>query len=54
MNKTTMTVKELSAYIGVGMTTIYQEVSEGKIPHVRVRSKILFSKEVIDEWLNKK
>lgn len=51
MEKRTMTVKETAAYLGVHSDTIYTMVREGELPHLRIRSKILFFKEAIDTWI---
>ncbi|WP_245605634.1 helix-turn-helix domain-containing protein [Thermicanus aegyptius] len=44
------TVKELAKVLGVSPTTIYNEVAAGRIPHFRVRSRILFNRDVIEKW----
>lgn len=51
MERTTMTVKEAATYIGVHSDTIRAMVREKKIPHVRVRYRILFRKETLDAWM---
>lgn len=45
------TVKEAAEYLGVSRDAIYKMVREKQIPHFRVRSIILFSKEAIDDWV---
>lgn len=49
--RVTMTVSETALMVGVSPTTIREMVRQGQIPHVRVRSRILFHADVIDEWL---
>lgn len=49
--KMTMTVKEVAEYLGVHEDSIYYLVKEQKIPHFRIKSKILFSQESIDQWI---
>lgn len=49
--KITLTVKEAAELIGVSSTLVYAMVREKQIPHARVRSKILFHKDVIESWL---
>ncbi|WP_088033469.1 helix-turn-helix domain-containing protein [Evansella clarkii] len=51
MQRQTMTVKEVADYIGVHTDTIYTMVREKQIPHLRVRARIFFSKETIDNWI---
>lgn len=51
MKRITMTVNEVAALLGVSNTTIYTMVRLGEIPHARIRSKIVFHKPTIEEWL---
>lgn len=51
MNRHTITVKEVAAYLGVHTDTIYCMVQENRIPHLRLRHRILFTKESIDWWI---
>ena len=48
-----MTVSSLAEYLKVSKATIYEYVRRGVIPHKRLGSRILFSKEKIDEWVKK-
>lgn len=49
--KVTMTVKECADFIDTSITTMYTMCRENQIPHLRIRGKILFHKDTIDEWL---
>ena len=49
--KRMMNVYETASFVGVGVATIYEMVRANEIPHTRVRSRILFHPEVIDNWL---
>ncbi|MDF2789853.1 MAG: hypothetical protein K0S80_2951 [Neobacillus sp.] len=51
INHDRMTTVECAEYIGVSRSTIYTMVRNKEIPHWRVRSQIMFSKERIDEWI---
>ncbi|WP_438351574.1 helix-turn-helix domain-containing protein [Paenibacillus sp. FA6] len=51
MQKITLTVIEVSELISVSTTTIYAMAREGQIPHIRIRGRILFHREVIEDWL---
>ncbi|NTZ19900.1 DNA-binding protein [Paenibacillus sp. JMULE4] len=45
---------KLAEFLGVSQSTIYAGVREtgpGRIPHVKVRGRILFQQEKIVEWL---
>lgn len=44
-------VKEAADFLGVSQDVIYRMVRERQIPHFRVRSKILFCKETILDWI---
>ncbi len=46
-------VKEMAQLLGVSMDSIYSMVRENQIPFIRVRRRILFHKEVIDQWLRR-
>jgi len=51
MCKVTLNVKEIAELIGVSTTTIYAMVREQQIPHVRIRSSIVFHRGTIEAWL---
>ncbi|RYZ56093.1 MAG: DNA-binding protein [Sphingobacteriales bacterium] len=45
------TMKTLPRYIHMSSSKIYKLVSSGKIPHYHCGQKLLFRKNVIDEWM---
>lgn len=47
-----LTIKELSAYLKIPMSTLYKVVREGKIPSQKVGRHWRFRKETIDRWLD--
>lgn len=51
-NKQMLTVKELAVYFCVSESTIRKMVRESRIPFIKIFSKILFNKSVIDNWIN--
>lgn len=51
VNKEIMDVKELSVYLGIGKSKIYQLIREKKIPASKIGRQYRFSKTVIDSWL---
>ncbi|WP_156289858.1 helix-turn-helix domain-containing protein [Oceanobacillus salinisoli] len=51
MERKTMTVKEMAAYLGVHLDTVYKMARLNEIPHFRIRRRILFSKDTIDAWM---
>ncbi|KHD86345.1 DNA-binding protein [Heyndrickxia ginsengihumi] len=52
MQRRTLTAKEVAEYLGVCKETIYTMVREKEIPHFKVRSRIFFSRESIDQWIS--
>ncbi|MBU9711111.1 helix-turn-helix domain-containing protein [Evansella tamaricis] len=53
MQRKTMTVQEIADYLGVSRDTIYKMVQKKEIPHIRIRTRILFYQETIDSWMIK-
>lgn len=49
--KQMLNVKEASVMCGVGISTIYEMVRANQIPHVRMRYRILFHRDVLASWL---
>ncbi|WP_192715210.1 helix-turn-helix domain-containing protein [Paenibacillus sp. OAE614] len=49
--KITYSVAELSELLGVSPDSIYTMVREKQIPFLRIRRRIIFHKETIEEWL---
>ncbi|MCX5782631.1 MAG: helix-turn-helix domain-containing protein [Elusimicrobia bacterium] len=52
--KEVMDIKELSEYLGIGKSKIYNLIRNKKIPASRIGRQYRFSKEVIDAWLKEK
>jgi len=48
--KLMLEVKELAVLLGVSTSTIYTMVRSKEIPYLRVRGRILFNRQVIEEW----
>ncbi|AVK98667.1 helix-turn-helix domain-containing protein [Lysinibacillus sphaericus] len=51
MEKITLSVNEVAGLIGVGKTTIYTMARQNEIPHKKVRGRILFHRQTIEDWL---
>jgi len=49
--KKTYTVNEIAQYLNVSTDSIYTMVREKQIPHVRIRRRIIFLDEVVEQWL---
>jgi excisionase family DNA binding protein len=49
--KIVLDVKEVSELLGVSTDSIYALVRESKIPHIRIRRRILFHKESLEAWM---
>lgn len=53
-NKQVMDIKELSEYLGIGKSTIYNLIRQKKIPASKIGKQYRFSKEIVDSWLKDK
>lgn len=51
MQKITLSVNEVAGLIGVSVNTVYTMVRLKEIPHKKVRGRILFHRETIEQWL---
>ncbi len=49
--KDVMSIKELSEYVGLSKSKIYQLIRNKRIPASKIGRQYKFSKEVIDSWL---
>lgn len=49
--KSTLTVRELSETLGIGLATAYELVKENQFRTVRVGRRILISKIALQKWL---
>lgn len=46
-------VEDLVDLLGISISSVYKGINENSIPHVRVGSRILIPKKMMDEWLSK-
>ena len=53
MEKTTMSVQELSAHMGISLSKAYELVKTSGFPTIRVGTRILIPVEAYREWLLK-
>ncbi|MCP3026644.1 helix-turn-helix domain-containing protein [Halobacillus sp. A5] len=44
-------VKQAADYLGVCTDTIYTMVKQKEIPHFRLRRRIMFSEEALNDWI---
>lgn len=49
--KDVMSIKELSNYLGIGKSKIYNLIRNQKIPASKIGRQYRFSRDVIDSWL---
>ena len=49
--KEIMTIKEISSYLNISISTIRNMVRSKRIPHFRIGNRIYFKANSIDEWL---
>ncbi|NTU30651.1 helix-turn-helix domain-containing protein [Brevibacillus sp. HB1.1] len=48
---TQYSVSEIAKYLNVSTNSIYAMAREKQIPHVRIRRRIMFPMDIIEEWL---
>ncbi|MDD2523358.1 MAG: helix-turn-helix domain-containing protein [Endomicrobiia bacterium] len=53
-NKQVMDIKELSQYLGIGKSTIYNLIRQKKIPASKIGKQYRFSRDIVDSWLKDK
>lgn len=46
-----LTINELCKYISISRSTEYNMRKAGKIPFFKVGGKVLYEKEIVDEWI---
>ena len=46
-----MTVKEAAPYIGASEYKLREMVRQKEVPHYRIGNRILFRKEVLNQWI---
>jgi|PersoiStandDraft_1058852.scaffolds.fasta_scaffold12305_3 excisionase family DNA binding protein len=51
-NRKAFSVYEVAAQLGVSVFTVRREVSEGRLPHVRVRGRIVVLPESLERYLS--
>jgi excisionase family DNA binding protein len=54
LDKKLLSVDDLSAKIGVAKNTIYDWVSMGKLPHLKLGKLVKFEADKIERWLQTK
>jgi len=47
-------VYDLVDVLGLSISSVYKGINDNEIPHVKVGSRILIPKKVLDEWLSKR
>jgi excisionase family DNA binding protein len=50
--RATLTVYEAAKLLGVGRNQTYQAIREGKIPHLRIGSRIVIPRAALSKLLN--
>jgi len=51
MEKRTLSVEDVAAYLGLHKDTVYILVKEKRIPHMKIGSRIFFLEEALEKWL---
>lgn len=52
--KEIMDVRELTEYLGIGKSKIYNLIRQKKIPASKIGRQYRFSREIIDNWLKER
>jgi excisionase family DNA binding protein len=52
INGRLLNVQEVSQYTGLSVHTIYNMVSQRRIPYVKVGRLVRFDQRLLDQWLN--
>ncbi|MDD9271458.1 helix-turn-helix domain-containing protein [Paenibacillus sp. MAHUQ-63] len=50
---TVFSVRDLASFLGVSTDSVYAMVREKQIPHFRVRRRILFHRNAVEQWCKK-
>jgi excisionase family DNA binding protein len=45
---------DLVELLGLSISSVYKGIADNQIPHVRVGSRILIPRKMLDEWLSKR
>lgn len=51
MEKITLSVSETAELLGVSVSTIYVMARLNEIPHKKVRGRVLFHRQTVENWL---
>lgn len=51
MVKVTISAQEVAQMLGVSLNTVYTAARSNQIPHTKLRGRILFNKDVIENWI---
>lgn len=52
MNNTLLNVQEAASYLHIATSTLYRWVHQKKIKYVKIGSRVLFSQNSLDEFIN--
>lgn len=52
MNNTLLNVQEAASYLRISTSTLYRWVHQKKIKYVKIGSRVLFSQDSLDEYIN--
>ncbi len=54
MNNTLLNIKETASYLHISTSTLYRWVHQKKIKFVKIGSRVLFTQEILDEFIKSK
>lgn len=47
-----LNIKEAASYLRISVSTLYRWVHQKKIKHAKIGSRVLFSQDYLDEFIN--
>jgi excisionase family DNA binding protein len=54
MNDKLLNVKEISEYLNVSKSSVYNYIKDESIPSIKLNGRLLFSQDAINSWIKKK
>lgn len=52
--KANLSVKEAAEFLGLSTDTVYRLAREGRVPHWRFGTRVLFNRAVLEEWVGRR
>jgi excisionase family DNA binding protein len=46
-----ISIEEAASYLGIKKSTLYKYTCSRKVPFIRIGTRVLFSKELLENWI---